>query len=168
MLGQTVVYIDDALAREGYDELESKTLRHLRKTVEPNATILGFATSTEALNYFRNSNNSCDLFICDHNLWWEKQPDESYRFRHSNDFMTYLYTLRPNLRSSPVVIYTDSPEYAYLHWNGDNISFNTVIAKYDKDNDDRRPWEILTEKVNLLLTESRSKEGGYGKAQKER
>lgn len=166
MLERTIVYINDALDRESYQN-EPTTLRYLKENVKPRANVLGFATPTEAQDYFKDVKNSCDLFVCDHNLWWDKQPDESYRFRYSNNFMKYLYSIRPDLGLSPVVIYTDGPEYAHLHWRGDNMSFNTVVTKYNYD-DERKPWEILAEQVNLLLTDSRNIEGGYSNNQKER
>jgi hypothetical protein len=108
------------------------------------------------------------LLISDQNLWWGKQENESYRYKSGNTFASFVLEHRPELRSTPIVVYTDSPMGVTDRWKNDGIDIFSVVEKYNYNpNDTRKPWEILADTVRSTK-HLPNKEGNEGSIRRER
>lgn len=150
----TIIYIDDGL-NPAKNTLENRTLFHLQQIFSPqHITISGFYRLEDANDYFLTKMGRCDLLISDQNLWWGKQPDESYTYKEGNTFFSHILTKRPELHAIPIIVYTDSAAPVELGWKNDGIAIVQVVKKYRSydSNDHREPWEILAETVRSTVS----------------
>ena len=159
----TIVYIDNALDPDK-DTLENRTLSYLTKTFKsPDTAVLSFFRLNDAKDYFLDQSNGCDLLISDQNLWWGEQENGSHTYRDANTFVSFVLEKRPDLKSTPIIVYTDSPSGVKNRWKGDGIDIKNIVEKYNYDpNDPRKHWEILADNVRILLP-SNLREGNIKK-----
>jgi len=146
----TLIYLDDSID-SGSHRVEVITLNYLKTALQDEGVaVLGFSTLENALAYFEDPAHGCNLFVCDHNLWWGRESDGSYRYRFGCDFMSRLHETRPDLKEVGIIIYTDSPDYAYREWSQSAVAFAGIVPKYSEDNM-KHPWEAMLDEIRHVL-----------------
>lgn len=155
-MNRTIVYFDDRLnTRSSNTGLELTTLRYLQEQLKPkNTDVFGFSESREAEQYILDQSHNPHLFICDHNLFFGKEPllKNEYMYRTGNIWMFYLRGMRQDLKGVPIIIYTDDVENAETQWSLSMLSvpYIACIPKYNYKGPEKtrlKPWEILLQEI---------------------
>ena len=64
--------------------------------------------------------------------------------------MSRLHETRPDLKEVGIIIYTDSPDYAYREWSQSAVAFAGIVPKYSEDNM-KHPWEAMLDEIRHVL-----------------
>ena len=115
---------------------------------------MGFGEDEAAEQYILDPSHKPNLFICDHNLYFGKEPllKNEYVYRTGNVWMFHLRSMRPDLEDVPIIIYTDDLEHAEADWKLSILSvpYIACVPKYNYKGPEEtrlKPWEILLQEI---------------------
>ena len=119
---KTIVYIDDRLDGN-LTHFEVVTLHRLRDELGGDFNVVGLDPQ-QALEYFEEAKISPDLIICDHNLWWNKNEDDSYEYGYQ--LISRLQEMHHEL--PPVIIFSDSISPG-IEWERAGVEHERFVPK---------------------------------------
>lgn len=164
-----IIYIDDALGSPrrsepfSEQEIEWYTFEDVLGGFNSrlnNRFVLGFGTYEEAHQYMLQHAGEIVLIVCDHNLWWGEKVGTNgakVNCRYGSTFMNHMREESSDLCDVPIIVYTDSPDYAEKQWRIDQVPFIDIIPKYSVEG--IKPAERLYEKVAECLRDIEGYEG---------
>lgn len=138
---KTLLLIDDRLGPNQSVNRVHQIVSLLQESLIGKCKVLGFDPD-QALTYLKDKDNSVDLLVCDHNLWWRQRENKTYEYRYGYQLMMKFREYRGNL--PPTIIFSDD-ELAEGMWRDAGVEYETFVPKWGDE------FKNLLAAVNLKL-----------------